>query len=141
MQSTLLLFVLLSFSAPALAIYKCEFDGKVVYSDAPCHEGRMKELVITPPLSDPDAAQRQLAQDKKEAQRLEDRRKKHEAIEDRNRQRAAKAHEARKKKCATLALRTKWADEDAAKAAGKTVEKAKRNAQRAAEKYQLECGA
>jgi hypothetical protein len=130
----------LSFSAPALAVYKCEFAGKVAYSDAPCRDGKMKELDIAPPLSDPDAAQQRVAQDKEDLQRLESRRKKHEAIEEKQRRRAARAQQARKKKCATLALHSKWADEDAAGANIRSSEKAKRKAQRAAEKYQLECG-
>lgn len=49
---SLILLLLLSFSAPALAIYKCEFSDKVVYSDLPCKNGKMKKLSIAPPLSD-----------------------------------------------------------------------------------------
>lgn len=139
-RSTLLLIVLSSLSAPALAIYKCEAAGKVVYSDMPClASGKMKEIAIAPPLSEPSVAQRQLDDDKKELRRLETSRQKDEAAAEKERRHAFKAHEAKQKKCKDLALRTKYADEDAANANWKTAEKAKRNARRATEKYQLSC--
>jgi hypothetical protein len=140
--STLLLLALLSASAPALAVYKCEAAGKVVYSDAPCRSttgGSMKEIDIAPPLSDAATAQQRAEQDKKELQRLETARRKQEAIDEKERHHAFKAQEAKKKKCRELALRSKWAREDAAQAVGKSSEKARRNAHRAAEKYHLAC--
>jgi hypothetical protein len=142
-SALLLLIALLSFSAPALAIYKCEAAGKVVYSDVPCHNagGTIKEIAVAPPLSDADSAHQRSTQDKKELHRFEAARKKQEAIDDKNRKRAFKVQEAKKKKCDDLALRAKWAQEDAAQAVGKSSEKAKRNAHRAVEKYQLACGA
>lgn len=142
MPSTLLLLILLTFSAPALAIYKCESGGKTTYSDTPCHNasGNMKEIAVTAPSSDTKAAQQKLAQDKKELQRLEARRHKEEAATERERQIRFKAHEAKKKKCENLALRSKWAKEDAAHAPIKKEARAKRKALRAAEKQHLECG-
>lgn len=142
-SALLLLIALLSFSAPALAIYKCEVAGKVVYSDVPCHNagGTIKEIAVAPPLSDADSAQQRAAQEKKELHQVESVRTKQRAADDKDRARSFKAQEAKKKKCGELALRAKWAREDAAQAAGKTVDKAKRNAHRAAEKYQLACGA
>jgi len=142
MPSTLLLLVLLSFSAPALAIYKCESSGKTTYSDTPCHNvsGNMKEIAVAAPPSDSKAAQQRLAQDKKELQRLETRRHREDAIAEREQHSRFKAHEAKKKKCENLALRSKWAKEDAAHAPIRTAARAKRKALRAAEKQQLECG-
>jgi short-subunit dehydrogenase involved in D-alanine esterification of teichoic acids len=141
---TLLLLALLSVSAPALAVYKCEAAGKVVYSDAPCRNvigGSMKEIDVAPPLSDTASAQQRAEQNRKELHRLETARKKQEAIDEKERRHAFKTQEAKKKKCRELALRAKWAREDAAQAAGKSSEKARRNAHRAAEKYHLACGA
>lgn len=144
MPSMLLLLVLLSFSAPALAVYKCESGGKVVYSDTPCHDGgapgSMKEIAITAPSPDTGTAQQKLAHDKEKLRDLEARRQKQEAIEEKERQKIFKANQAKKKKCADLALRSKWANEDAATARAKSAEKAKRAARRVAEKYELECG-
>jgi hypothetical protein len=139
----LLLIALLSFSAPALAVYKCEAAGKVVYSDTPCHDGggNMKKLEIAAPLSDSESAQQRATQNKKELHQLETDRRKQEAKDDKVRQRAHKVQQAKKKKCDDLALRSKWAREDAAQAAGKSREKAKRTAERADEKYQVACGA
>jgi hypothetical protein len=144
MSRALLLCLLVSVSAPAMAVYKCESRGKTTYSDTPCVEGKSQELsnrqIVTASESDTAEAQRQLAQDKREARRLESARLRREAAEEKERSRIAKAHASKKKQCASLALRKKWSDEDAADAAGKSAEKARRNARRAAEKYELECG-
>lgn len=138
----LLLLVLLAVSAPALAIYKCESGGRTVYSDAPCSSGKSTALEInTRPSGDPDAAQQQLSQDKQELQRIENARQKQEAIDQRERRKQYKTGEAKKKKCADLALRKKWAEEDAASAHPKSQERARRTARRAAEKHELECAA
>ena len=138
----LLLLVLLTISAPALAIYKCESAGRTVYSDAPCHDGKGAALDIdTRPSGDPEAAQQQLSQEKRELQRIENARQKQQAIDQRERRKLYKASEAKKKKCADLALRKKWADEDASSAHPKSQERAKRTARRATEKHELECAA
>lgn len=142
MPSTLLLLVLLSFSAPALAVYKCESANKTIYSDLPCDTGKadsMKEIAIATPTVDTASAQKKLKEDKQELQRLQQRRQKQDAIEERQREKHYKAAEAKKKKCAESAQRVKWANEDAASASPKTAERAKRKAQRAAEKHQLSC--
>lgn len=44
MSRTLLLCLLVSVSAPAMAVYKCESRGKTTYSDTPCVEGKSQEL-------------------------------------------------------------------------------------------------
>lgn len=141
MPPLLLLFVLLFFSAPALAIYKCEADDKVVYSDTPCRTGKATEITGAAPSSDAKAAQQKLARDKAELRRLEVQRQKREAIAEKERQKLFKANEAKKKKCADLALRVKWANEDAARASMKSAERAKQKTRRLAEKYRLECDA
>lgn len=139
----LITLALLSLSAPALAVYKCEAAGKTVYSDVPCpdsvHSG--KELRLTTGASDSADAQRRQQQDKKELQRLESARKKQEAVDQKEQQRARKAQQARAKKCNALALRIKWAKEDADRATGRSREKAERNLRRAEEKHQLSCDA
>jgi hypothetical protein len=144
MRKTLMLAFLVSLSTPALAIYKCESDGKISYSDSPCVNGksvRFEEPPHSAPLP-PDAAnaRQQATRDKNELKRLENERERQEAQEDKERRKLVQADAAKRKKCSELALQQKWAEEDASAASGKSAEKAKRNARRKAEKLQMECG-
>jgi hypothetical protein len=143
MLRTLLLILLLASSAPALAIYKCESNGKVTYSDSSCPGGKIMELPDTASerISPADAAKakQQTAREKADAAHLAKERHQREASEQRQQQQAFKAAAARKKNCTTLAQRKKWAEEDAAGASAKSTEKARRNARRIAEKYEAQC--
>jgi hypothetical protein len=144
MSRILLLSLLVSISAPALAIYKCESNGKVTYSDEACRGGKVIELPEptgkTLLSSDAASARRQVAHEKSEVKRLENERHKREAAEDKQQQRVARLHAVKQKKCASLAMRQKWSEEDAAAAIGKSAGKAKRRARRKAEQYENECG-
>lgn len=133
----LLLTLLLAACAPAFAIYKCESDGKTVYGDTPCPGGRTLDAA---PAADAAPATREAARQKEEAARLERARHQREAQEERAQQKQARTAAAQRKKCASLALRRQWAEEDAAKANPKAAPKAQQTARRAAEKHQLECG-
>ena len=133
---------LVSAAIPAFAIYKCEAGAKVTYSDSACVSGQSTDLGN--PATRPDNtahARRELAQQKAEVKRLENARHKQEAQQDKLRKAAARTEAARQKKCASLARRKKWADEDAATATGKSRESARRKARRANEVYGSECGA
>lgn len=133
-------FSLLTFSPPALAIYKCESGERVVYSDTPCRSGKTTTLDIdTGPIGDPEAAQQRTEQDRKELQKLENARQKQQAADERAYRKRQKAQAAKKKKCDNLALRRKWAEEDAANVHPKSAERARRAARRAAERHELEC--
>ncbi|HEY6773710.1 MAG TPA: hypothetical protein VI140_07025 [Oxalicibacterium sp.] len=133
-------FSLLTFSPPALAIYKCESGDRIVYSDTPCRSGKTTTLDIdTGPIGDPETAQQRSEQDKKELQRLENARQKEQAADERAYRQRQKAQVSKRKKCDNLALRRKWAEEDAANAHPKSAERARRTAKRAAEKHELEC--
>ncbi|HEX2531964.1 MAG TPA: hypothetical protein VHK70_10940 [Burkholderiaceae bacterium] len=139
------LFVSLSLclAAPALAIHKCEAAGKVTYSDAPCPTGTITDLGNMDggvPATEAERAGRQAAQEKLEADHLAQERHRREASEYKERQAAARRAAAERKKCASLAQRRKWSEEDAARAAGKSLETARRKARHMAEKYELECG-
>jgi hypothetical protein len=145
MLRTLLIPFLLSFSMPALAIYKCESGGKVSYRDSPCPSGK---VTIFPDKTDDNAtaanaakAKRQLTEQKNEAARLEKARHRREAIEEKEQRRADKIAAAKRKTCASLARHKKWSDEDAAAANGRAADKAKIKARRANEKYEAECKA
>lgn len=135
-------FSLLTFSPPALAIYKCESGERVVYSDTPCRSGKTTTLDIdTGPIGGPEAAQQRTEQDRKELQKLENARQKQQAADERAYHKRQKAQASKKKKCDNLALRRKWAEEDAANAHPKSAERARRTARRAAERHELECAA
>lgn len=137
----LVFLVSLTFSSSALAIYKCESGGQTAYSDTPCHNGkRMQEIAVSAPPTDTALAQKQAQQDKQELQRLQQQRQKQEKIDARQQEKRNKASTAKKQKCAESAQRVKWASEDAASASGKTAERARQKARRAAEKHQLTCG-
>lgn len=142
MLRTLLVTLLLSFSAPALAIFKCEIAGKVTYSDEPCPGGKTV-IANGDTVSSLDAtkAKQQLAQDKREVERLEKARHQREKKEEKEQQQAARSANVKKAKCTSLEQRKKWADEDAAHATGKSADNAKRKARRATEKYEVECKA
>lgn len=145
MPSKLLLLALIFLSPSAFAIYKCESGDKIMYSDTPCHNGKvdnMKEIAIPSAsvATDSQSAQKQLQQDKKELSRLQQGREKQQAHEDRQQARRYKIAETKKKKCAESAQRVQWANEDAAKAPIKSSERAKQKARRTAEKHQLLCG-
>ncbi len=127
---------------PAMAIYKCESNRVISYSDTPCSSGKSSTLdtsFSSDRLDTPDA-QQQLNRQKTELKQLETARHKREASEEKERKKLAKAHAVKQKKCAGLALRQKWSEEDAVLANGKSSAKAKLKARRMAEKYQLECG-
>lgn len=144
MMSLLLTFTLLLASLPAYAIYKCESGGKTSYSDLPCADtaGNSKSgrIIIPPAPTDTRAAQEKLMQDKRRLQTLETQRNKEAAAAEKERQKIAKEQEGKKKRCAALEQRTRWAQEDAARATVKRMAREQRKAQRAAEKQQLECG-
>lgn len=144
MHKILLLSILALLSAPALAINKCEANGKISYSDAPCRNGKASKIEAEsrsePTSSDIANARQQAAREKNELNRLENERQQNEAREEKERHQLARANAGKQKKCADLALRRKWAEEDAAGASGKSAEKVRRTARRQAEKFDQECG-
>ncbi|OGB23081.1 MAG: hypothetical protein A3I66_08690 [Burkholderiales bacterium RIFCSPLOWO2_02_FULL_57_36] len=139
-----MLSLLFALSSPALAINKCESNGKISYSDEPCGNGKASKFEAPPPDSamsrDIASARQRAAREKNELKRLESERQRLEAQEDKENQKLARANASKKKKCAELALQQKWAEEDASAASGKSAQKIKRTARRKAEKFQLECG-
>lgn len=137
----LLSALLISAAIPAFAIYKCESGAKVTYSDTTCVSGQSSDLGDPATKSDNTSqVRRELAQQEAEVKRLESARHKREAQQQKLRKTALRTEAARQKKCASLARRKKWADEDAAIATGKSRENARRKARRAEEVYGSECG-
>jgi hypothetical protein len=123
---------------PAFAIYKCEANGAITYSDAPCPGGKQLDI---PGAEQPDAAnaKQRAMRDKQALARLENERRKQELQDEKDRKKSARARAALEHKCATLDRRRKWAVEDAASATGKSADKAKRKARRAEELFEAEC--
>lgn len=144
-----LLICLVLFTLPlsAMAVYKCETgkaDGSqrsVTYSDTPCHGG--KSTAIDPASNTVsivhEAGEPGNVQRKEELRRLESARHRREAQEDKAAQKTARTVATRQRQCARLAQQQKWREEDAAMAAGKSADHARRRARRAAEAYRLEC--
>jgi len=127
---------ILCLSAPAFAVYKCESNGHVTYSDSPCPGGRQLDISPAPDATD---ARKRAAQEKQVLNRLESEQHKTELKEEQDRRQAASRQAAKQRKCASLERRKKWASEDAATAYIRSAEKAKRKARRAEEIFEAEC--
>jgi hypothetical protein len=140
MLRTLLLCLLVSFSAPALALYKCKSGDKITYSDQQCPGGEVLEPASGSSADDIAQARKQAEDEKRQAKRLENVRRKRELQEEKEQQRAAHERAVKQKRCALLAQRKKWAEEDAAGATGRSAEKAVIKARRMADSFELECG-
>ncbi len=137
----LLLSLLLAISAPAWAIFKCDVNGKITYSDTPCSEGNHTLLRPTPKVDTDDAkqAQRTALREKNTLVQIE---KAHAAIEAeqaRQQQHQAKLAAERRRHCLALSQRVKWRKEDMAHIRAHSAEKAQRHYRRAADEYDADC--
>jgi hypothetical protein len=139
MLRTVLLCLLVSFSAPALALYKCKSGDTISYSDAPC-PGGVAMNIDSPSPAESARARKQAAKEQEHLRRLDNHRRKQEAQDEKDRQRLARDHAVKQKRCTLLSQRKKWADEDASTASGRSQEKAKVKARRVAEQLEMECG-
>lgn len=126
-------------SAPAYAVYKCQTDGRVTYSDQPCANAIVIDTIV-PSAAEVKEASGSVTQEKKAAKRLEMERHKREAAEERERRSTAGAGAAQRKKCANFARRQKRANEDVASSTGAANEKAKLKARRINDDYEAACG-
>ncbi|MGN6703275.1 MAG: hypothetical protein ACTHKB_09970 [Burkholderiaceae bacterium] len=145
----LLTMSLLACALPAHAVYRCESpDGSTVgYRDTPCPHAKSVDLgnPAAPTASPADAAASRAAldRDRRELHRLEATRHKEEKEQARREQAAARAQKARDAKCRSLALRRKWAEEDAAEAgrssSGTSAARARKKSRRLGEQYALAC--
>lgn len=139
---SLSLLLLLLVGSPASAAFKCVQNGSISYSDQPCPAGTSKALAPPDGVST-DEARRARERAKTQANELAriERAAQREALEtQRTEHRLAGTAATKKRSCARLAQQGKWREEDAAHANARSMEKARRNARRAAEKYALECG-
>ena len=136
-----LLLSLVFLSSPAFAIYKCNANGKITYTDLPCTSGTSIDLGSDGRASPADAAaaHQRAEQEKRELTRLEKTRHQQEALAEKEQRVAAHAAMAKKQRCTGLERRAKWSAEDVATATSKHSEKVKRKARRASDVYQAEC--
>ena len=141
----LFLFLFLTLPPPdAIAVQRCERQGRITYTDQPCAEGE-RETAALPPSSasasrapaatDPARLQRERA----EVTRLQALREQRERQERQIRDLAARGAAAREHKCRSLALQLKWREEDLREAPLDKAGKARTRLRRAAEKYDAEC--
>lgn len=140
----LIALCLLCHCAGAQAIYKCSDGGKISYGDRPCAAGTATRLPppaagVTPP--EASAVATRDARTLLELEKLRIAREKQSEAEERRQDKLARAAQARRKTCAKLRLRHKWAEEDAARGQGKAREAALLKARRQRETMAVECPA
>jgi hypothetical protein len=143
MRNAILLSLLMAVSMPVLAVYKCESQGHVTYTDIPCGTGHTA-LPALPLPADAAGARQRAANEKRrlaaiekgqEADRLGSEREQRRRKQD-------KTAIALQKKCALLGLERKWSAEDAAAeshSVSEKTQKLKKAAQRKAERHEAEC--
>ncbi len=119
----------------AHAVYRCERNGKVTYTDLQC-EGRSLDA---PPAAASPAPGDHLARERTEVTRLQALREQRERQERQIRDLAARGAAARERKCRSLALQMKWREEDLRDATLDKAEKARTRLRRTTEKYDAEC--
>ena len=128
------------FTSPASAIYKCEQDDVITYTDIPC-DGQ--QLSVTVPQKSRSAEEKSddklLAREKKEVARLQAIREQRERQDKQIHDLSARGAAARERKCKSLALQLKWREEDLREAPLTEQAKARKMARRAAEKYRTDC--
>jgi hypothetical protein len=143
----LLLCLLVAPPASALAIYKCESDGRVLYSDTQCRGGKLlalREPVRNNPPASPTKINAEVEQARLQGSRLENERLLREAAQQAALERVALDDYLLTKKCAALALRKRWADEEAQLASNRSGyddsgQNARRIARAVNEKYEAQC--
>lgn len=135
MKRFLLLAALLS-PLSAFAVYRCEQNGKITYTDFPC-AGR--ELEITRATTAPQSNGDSLRRERGEVGRLQKLREQRERQDQQIRDLAARGAAAREKKCRSLALQQKWREEDLRESTLDKADKARTRLRRAQEKFDSEC--
>lgn len=123
----------------AQTIYKCRSGARLTYASEPC-DGQAVTAIGAPPQAPADP--RAEAQLRHEQALLASLQKSREARERREQAAAARADRAaavHRQRCARLALKKRWADESAGRAAGFDKEPLQRKAQRMGEAMAVEC--
>ncbi len=135
MKIFLLLLALLH-PLTALAIYRCESQGQVSYSDLPCPGSKLEISNETAVPANHDATKNQ---ERSELNRLQRLREQRERQDKQIRDLAARGAAARERKCRSLALQVKWREEDVRESTLDKATKANKQLRRAIEKFDSEC--
>jgi hypothetical protein len=132
-----MLAVLVACGTAAHAVIKCQDGETTAYGDAPCPGGTRLKLENQP--APPRDAAKRLEQEKKEVREMQRSRRHREARIDKEQQRAARSAAVVERRCTRLARELRWAEQDAAAAAGKRAARARLKAVRANETYEETC--
>lgn len=132
----LLLFAALMSPMSAFAVYRCEQQGTITYTDVPC-AGREVEITRSTATQDKDSEH--LKRDRSEVGKLQRLREQRERQDQQIRDLAARGAAAREKKCRSLALQVKWREEDMRESTLDKAVKARTRLRRAQEKLDAEC--
>lgn len=125
-------------------VYKCTDGGRTTYADRPCATGRTRELPPPPAGIRPEGAESVATRDARtllELEKLRIAREREQERAERADARQARADATRRKTCARLALRRKWAEDDVARTHGRARAAAERRLTRAREALAVECPA
>ncbi len=134
-----LILTALCAGAHARQLYKCSTGGTVTYASVPCDGAAVTELAVpAAPASDP-ASGAELKRQKALLAGFEKARRASETRDERAAQVAARAAAVRRQRCARLALKQRWADDVADRAAGFGKEALQEKARRMREVMALEC--
>jgi hypothetical protein len=131
-----LLWAALLVPLSANAIYRCEQQGSIIYTEFPC-AGR--EVPITSSAPAPKNNDALLKHERSEVARLQRLREQRERQDQQIRDLAARGAAAREKKCRSLALQVKWREEDVRESTLDKAQKAITRLRRAQEKFDAEC--
>ena len=126
-------------ASPALAVFKCEADGKVTYSDTACAGGKRLDLKDRVPESDARQATLRARQQKAELDRIDALQRKEQAQQAKVRNQIARANARQAKKCDALAKSKQPADDAIATAPEKSITQVKAKARQAGERHAAEC--
>jgi len=136
--SFMILFLL---CVPAQAIYKCTAEGKIVYSDTPCSDGKNAVLQAVPDVTAMDAKQAHdtALREKNTLAHIEKSNAAVAARQAKEQQHSAKMVAEHRRHCLALSQRVKWQAEDLAHASARSMDKAKRHYRRAIDAYDADC--
>lgn len=138
----------LALADPATAAWQCQQNGKTVYQDAPCENGKVIAPASAPDAANLQEAKQRAARDKAQLAKIEATKAREEALAAKQAALAAKQaqrkqmmEDRRAAQCQRARQQQKWAEQDVASATPKQLTKARRKALRAQEKTQLLCPA
>lgn len=144
----LVLLLNLALAGTASAAWQCTVNGKIVYQDAPCENGKQVTAATAPDSANLKEAKQRAAREKAQLAKIEAAKAreaalaaKQEALAAKLAQRRQMAQDRRNAQCQRARQQQKWAEQDVASAHPGQDAKARRKALRAQEKTQLQCSA